>query len=650
MPARLLRLAFVVTAFALAACSGSGSDVTAPAAAARPTLAGVATDGSATPVANVSVKGASGLARTARNSFGGNAFTVDLSALVAPYALLTLMTDGQPLVSLAFGAGRANLTPFTHLLVARMTAQDPATWYAALGDAGGPSLADLKASDVTTAEAGLRRDLARRWGVTLPAGALIDSAFDARAGDPMQDAIAAFAARLAARGATLASATAELALEQRRCRSESITLTAADGSDAFCPASKSAGRDSANGALTRMSFTTGSGDSLVLRLRGDSVAELVYTPAGGAPLRCTASHCSGVTLGPVAGDLSRSVSFAGTALGSGSARLVLDGQLAGAVPGVELPVLPCEDNRWYLIAPNLAVSADCTDSGSAQTRGRRRQLYTFVNGAAAAPVWVEVAVDDGSRVASVLIYDVDAASSSYAPRYRCLGTDCNGVSLSAPDAAGSRALALDDTRLAAVLADGSLAASADYRLRASFSIADAIPDWTPENCSLGSERIAATFSDETDAAALCPVADLDGMPLKGSYLDADGNPAYYAQGIVGSSADGYYFAESLTVETAGGAIRRASFARRDGQNFACSDGCAGLTVSAPDGAGWQRIGLAGVRMGELGSAGLAGDRSVVLDGSFEVQAPVAAKAAAQRAAPLAVRRTAPLKSRPPASR
>jgi len=630
-------------ALMLAACGGSGSDVSAPPASARPALTGLVTDGSATPVDTVSVKGAAGLTRTARNSFGGNAFSVDLTALTGPFALTAPMTDGQPLVSVALGAGRANLTPFTHLLIARMTAQDPAAWYSALGTTGGPSLADLSASDLATAQSALQRQLRARLGIALPGSgtSLVTDAFELRAGDAMNDAITALSAALASRTITLARLTADIAVEAQRCRAERITLTASDGADEFCPASKSTRRDSADAGVTLMNFITGAGDTLLLRLRGDTVLDLNYTPAGGSAVGCTGTACTGITLGAPAGDLARTVSFSATALGAGSARRTLDGSLAGAAPGIELPPLPCDDNRWYLIAPDLSVIADCTDSASAQTRGLRRQLYTFTNGAAEAPTWVEITVEDGLRVIGVLVYHANFDTGLYVPDYRCLGADCNGATVTAPDAAGLRRIALDDTRLARVLADGSLATTRDTRLRASFGVADAVTDWTPANCSFSTEDLLVRFSDETEPTHLCPVADLGGMALKGSFIDADGNPGYYAQGFVGSGPDNASLAESITVFTAGTAVSQISFARRDGQVLECKGNCAGVTVSAPDAAGMQRVSFVNALLAEVATTGLAGDRSLTVTGSFEVLsplAPTAARLALPRASRMSARR------------
>ncbi|WP_028312718.1 hypothetical protein [Derxia gummosa] len=628
----------------LAGCGGSGGDAPAQTSTPRPALAGTASDGSAAPVADVSVKGASGTPRTSRNSFGGHAYTVDLSGLSAPYALRTQLDDGQPVVSVAFAAGRANLTPFTHLIVARLAATDPSDWYSALGGTGGPDLATLSATDAASASAWLRRELARKWSLTLPAADPLTAPFEARAGDAMQDAILAFDSALAARGRTLAGLTADVVLEARRCRAERISLTAADGADDFCIASKTTARDPANATLQRLSFTNGNGDSLVLRLRGDAVADLAYTPAGGTALRCTGANCAGITVGAPAGDLSRRIGFAGTVLrGADGARLTLDGSLAAAAPGIDLPALPCDDNRWYLIAADNSVTADCTDSANPQTRGRKRQLYTFLNSAAADFTWIEIGVNDDASVASVLVYGVDPATFQYVARWRCLASDCNGVSVSAPDAGGNRAIALDDTRLARVLADGGLDGASSVRLRASFTVADAFTDWTPATCPTGADRITARYSDETDAAAFCPIDDLDGMPLKGGYLDADGNPGYFATGYVSDPMLGNFSVESVTVETgAGGAIRRVSFTRRDGESFACDGDCTGVSVSAPDGAGRQRVSFTAARLGEHASLGLAGDRSLLLDGGFEVAAPGAGKRASAARLPAtgAAKRTA----------
>lgn len=201
---RRLPAIFMLTAIALAACGGSDDDppdVVVPITAL--TLTGTAAAGAAIAGGNVESRcnGGSGSAATAADG----SYTIALSEGALPCVLRVTAADGTVLHSLAMGSGnaaRANLTPVSELVVARLAGGDPAAYFGAFNAAAVPAAAPVQAAvDAVTAllkDAGV--DLA---GVDVLGGTLV-AANGANAGNAFDKALDKLKAALESGGVTLA--------------------------------------------------------------------------------------------------------------------------------------------------------------------------------------------------------------------------------------------------------------------------------------------------------------------------------------------------------------------------------------------------------------------------------------------------------------
>ena len=210
-----LRLTALVvpTALALAACGGS--DDSTPAApqppAASLSLSGTAATGAAISGGSVNAKCKDG-SGSATSGADGN-FKIDLAQGSLP-CLLRVSSGATVLHSLANGSGasaRANLTPLSELVLARLAGQNPAATYAAF-DAS----TTLDAAKVTAAVdaviAALKSGGVDLSGIDVLGGALV-AANGATAGNAFDQKLDALKARLAESGTTLAELRDTMARE-----------------------------------------------------------------------------------------------------------------------------------------------------------------------------------------------------------------------------------------------------------------------------------------------------------------------------------------------------------------------------------------------------------------------------------------------------
>ncbi|MEL4178296.1 hypothetical protein [Roseateles sp. PN1] len=135
----------LLAAAALAACGGSGSDVSdpvvseTPAPAATPgtfTLAGTAAKGAALAAATVKVKCATGADKTETKADGS--YSLTLTGATLPCALEVTGTEGSVFHSVVPGSGgsgsyTANITPLTTMMVAQLAGASPANYFADFG-------------------------------------------------------------------------------------------------------------------------------------------------------------------------------------------------------------------------------------------------------------------------------------------------------------------------------------------------------------------------------------------------------------------------------------------------------------------------------------------------------------------------------------
>ncbi len=622
--ARRFRLIAMTLAILLAGCGEEGppeqTEVTSP------TLSGTAVYDDGSSPGAVTAKGTDGLPRTASNSSGTNRYTVDISQLTGPYALRWVGSDQNDqqafLYSVATQAGVANITPLTTLLFAQLMGQDPAAAYAAFGASGAELISDEK---IRVAQAKLVAHLRDALGVTVRSGdaSFITSAFDAIPGDPMFDTMQAVDAALVANGSTFGALAQQVASLARLCIEERILVDVAGAQREFCPATKSANRDETDGSIIDYVFSAPNNDTLTVRVHGDVILSGEFVTAG-LVYSCTGAGCGSIVLGPLASDQTRSLSFASAALSGDVGGVVLNGVLASAIPGVELPVLPCTTNKFFVILEDNTVIAQCVDAFDPlnlggtlnNTRGAApsRAVYVFSNSSGVDPASprVEVVMDGNDRVLSVYFSQYEPGTFTTNLRYACEAEACNGVTLGpvtvntdlGPDyPVLVRNVTLTDTILAG-MTEGGAPTTTSATLKASFTTVYFVDPYAPllfpplEDCNPGS----ATVSVEVDSG---PFNFCSAEANRWTSLPNDTDLRL-------DTRDDQTFSP-IEVTLRGESVVTVNYNSPVNQSFRCVDECVGVTVSPPDSLGRRTVTFENTVLYEAQSFPRPGTRTATLN-------------------------------------
>ena len=623
---RHARFGLIAMAFVML-LAGCGEDAPPEqSAVATPTLAGTAAYDDRVTAGPVTAKGTAGLPRTASNSSGTNHYKVDLSQLTGPYALRWIGPDKNDqqvlLYSVATQAGTANVTPLTTLLFAQLMGQEPTAAYAAFGTNG----AGITDENIRTAQAKVTVYLRDVLGVTARSGdaSFITSPFSATSGDPMFDTMQALDAVLVANGSTLAELTERVASLARLCIEEKILIDVAGVQREFCPATKTANRDEADNSIINYVFSAPTNDVLTVKVRGDEILSGEYLNAG-LIYSCSGSACGGIFLGVPASDQTRALNFNTAALAGTADSAVLNGVLTGAIPGVELPVLPCNTNKFFAILEDNTVIAQCVDAfdplnigGTLNTaRGATpsRATYVFADTSGADPAFpqVELVTDGNDRVVSVYFFQYDPATLIPAFRFACEGDACNGITLGAvtvntdlgPDMPVLvRDVSFADTILSG-MTDVGVPTNTTATLKASFTTVYFVDPNTPlvfpplADCDPSSDTVAIDVlsgpfnfcSAEADRLASVP----DGADLKLEMVD---NQSF----------------APIEVIVRAGSVSSVTYHSPVNQAFRCDVDCAGVTLSPPDDLGRRTLTFTGTVLYEAQSFPLPGTRTATLSG------------------------------------
>lgn len=631
----------------LAACGGGGTTGDAggdPLTPSLPELSGTVTDGQAVPdlLLQVTVKGNVGTARTAegrRDALTGN-YLASADQLSGPYLLRATSSDFDGAMSVTMEPGTANITPLTTFVVAQLLAQDPFAYFDSLGGRGGFTAAS--AESIALAQQRVGRYLVRELAYTVPdaLGDWVTTPFKAVAGDPMFDALAQLHARLEAAGSDTLAFTQQVAQEAARCSVESVNVTAGAVVDPFCPFTKSSQPEPTDPGIQRLVFANRRGDTLTVRLRGEVVVDVQLANTDGTASGCTGAGCTGVSVTAPAADRTRSVGFSGTLLQGTAGRLTLAGSLQSAVPGVVLPGLPCENNRYYLVQPSGAAQGWCAlpddfglgAAGRSAASGASRFVYTFDGDLDGAPGPSVEVVLQGRTVWSVLVYSLDFETGALTPLYQCRDGACPGVALDTAVVDTSLGLPIElqpirfeDALLRAVLPDGSLSETDTVGLQGSltgYSLQDpSVLPLLPVACAASSPIVSVAVSDAALPVQVCAPDDSQGFVLSGSYLEG-GERVLYTQNLLTDGVGSYSPGNAINVVLRAGVVVRVRFDAFGGPSFACEGAaCAGVSVSAADGAGQRTVSFSGTVLQEVGTAGLPADRTAVLTGSFVAPPP-----------------------------
>jgi hypothetical protein len=628
--ASITAIAFVML---LAGCGGE--DPPPPQTrAATPALTGTATYGDTVVASGVTAKGIAGPPRTANNSSGTNQYSVDLSQLSGPYALRATGSGGNGqlavLYSVATQAGVANITPLTTLLFAQLMGENPEAAYAAFGASGAEMVTEAK---IQAAQAKVTAYLQDVLGVTVRSGdaSFITTTFSATPGDPMFDTIQALHAALTANGTTLAALAAQIATLARLCIEEKLLIEVGEARREFCPATRTANREEDDNSIIDYVFAAPTNERLIVKVRGNEILSGEYVNAG-ATYSCSGAACA-ITLGAPASDQSRSLSFSATELTGAGGRALLSGALMGAIPGLELPVLPCSTNKYFVILEDNTVIAQCVDAADplsiggtlSQQRGARppRAVYKFADMSGANPAYpqVELVTDGNDSVVSVYFFQYDPLTFIPTIRFACQGSECNGITLGPvtvnTDLGPDTPVLVRNVSFANTILSGMTETGAPThttaKLKASFTtvyfvdpgasvVFPPLEPCTPDTDTVSIEVLSGPFNFcSPQASRLASVPQ--GTDVK---LDMYDSQRFTQIGVV----------------VRGESVVSVQYNSPVAQAFRCDADCAGVTVSAPDELGRRSVTFAGTVLHEEQSFPLPGPRTATLSGGPIVFPPL----------------------------
>lgn len=596
-------------------------------------------------VVEASARGSVGRLRTAFTSRSSLQYAVSLVDLDPPYALTALVQDGDSGArgyTVAVTQGTANITPLTTLLVAQLYGQDPATVFQGFTPGGGAEPARVSTASLQEAQARLRAFVQEELDLVIPAtvGDFVTASFQPVAGDTMYDSITSLLARLEELDLTLPEFTTTVAQAARQCITERVQVTGAGAAAEFCPASKSATPADDDADLISYVFTDRHGNELGVLVDGDAVLSARFAAVGAPEYLCAGAQCTAITLGAPAGDLTRPISFGNLVLSGDAGTLTVNGSLTGAIPGVVLPVLPCDSNRFFVVLEDRSVVASCVDPDQygfgigaylGDFQGAAPSRVQFHYGALeendATRPQVSLVTDANDAVLAVRF--VDYEPGTYTPRreFVCRLDACNGVSLGDvtenSDALGVpiliRTVTFQNTVLTGVDEDGNPTGGSVELIAA---LNTAWLDWVEHgfvepivfpsagSCAPGAVEVGAS-ADGTDAA-LCLTQTGSALAL------ANGD----VQLVAGDSST-----DRLQVLLRGGEIvhATASFSNRP-LVFICngSSDCDGIAISPPDGDGRRTLQFDSAILYESLIGRLAGTRSLSLGGgpvTFDAEIP-----------------------------
>lgn len=628
-----------IAGLVLQACGGgTTSDVSPQPPLNLPTLSGHVSNGAGdTDLTRlqVTVKGTAGTARTTAPPIvqvNGQDYSASIDKLTGPYLLSSVELG---LVSVATARGTANITPLTTLLVAQLLGTDPNDYFASVTAQENNGLA-VDSAVLQAADQRVRRYLQREVGFTVPAtlGNFVTTPFNRVPGDPMHDAITALTARVGNNG-DYRALVAAFAQEAGRCKAESLNIVSGGVTDEFCPFSKTNEFEEADSTVQAIGFVNRRGDTLTVRVRGSDVLTTQWRTAEGASFECSGAGCAGLSLGTPAADRTRPLAFTAVSLSGTQGTARLDGTLTASVPGIALPGLPCNANRYYLIAPDRTATGYCAgpddsglgQGGTASPSGATQLTYLFQPLTDQPNYPFMRVVVDGDVVRSVALINTDGVTAPYV----CVGDGCVGVTLGAvrvDNSAGVelrlRSFTFSDVVLRAVQPDGALSASDTLTLRAALVGAYAPqPGMTTVACASPSQSVSVQTSDSTVPTVVCVPADTMGFTLSGSYIDGDGNTGFFVQSLLTDGNGSFSSGDSVTVLTAAdGSVVSVSYSDRYGVSYGCTGtACTGVTVSAPNGAGERTVSLAGTPLREADQIAVLGNRTATATGSFVAPPP-----------------------------
>ena len=600
---------------------------------------GLATAGSGEQLSDPVARGAAGLQRTAAQPPLQHTYAVSLTDLTGPYALRARTALG-PLAethfSLAVQRGVANITPLSTLLVAQLYGQDPAAVFDGFGAGGATDTSRVDADTLAQAQAGVAAFVLDTLGVDLALGDInvITTPFEGNAAQAMTRAMAGIHTALQQRGQTWAGFTQALAQAARLCLVERLALTRNRQTGDFCPQTKRAVPRAGDPSVIDHTFVDRHGQTLRLATRAEAVLAIHFEARDGSIARCEVGACAALALGPAQPDLTRLLQFKALTLAGPEGATTLEGSLHSAVPGVELPVLPCDSNLFYVVLPDASVAASCVDPdpggfglggtlSSLTGVAPSRASYVFALTDTTDPTRPQVSVTTDANDAVLAVEFIDFDPDGFTPRRRfvCQGAGCNGVTLGPvttnTDVFGEdlpvliRSVEFRDTRLAGYAVNGDPTGT-EATLKASLTTAY-LNDFEityPPSAACPDDTQPVTVTAEGGAFDTC-------VPRSAQASLAD-------DGVDVELSLGRFDTATLVLTLRDGLLWRARLSIDLVGSFQCDAGCPGLQLSAPDAQGRRQLAITSAALHERLYGPVSGPRSLVLDAPswpFEVMGP-----------------------------
>jgi hypothetical protein len=261
--------------------------------------------------------------------------------------------------------------------------------------------------------------------------------------------------------------------------------------------------------------------------------------------------------------------------------------LTGPVPGIALPILPCTNNRYFMIFPDRSVIADCVDTADPlgqggtinSSRGAEpsRASYTFVNSANPVLPQVQVVTDANESVLSVYFFQYDPDTFVQTTQYACMLAECNGITLG-PVTTNTdlgpenpvliRNVTFDGTVLSGLNSDGT-PTQTTATLKASFTTVYFVDASSP-----------LRFPPPTPCSVDYNVIAID--VLSGPFNFCSG-PGGLSVSDGGSGDRDYLINDdsgySITVRVRTGALAAVEYISPVNQTFRCDGDCVGVAIS-----------------------------------------------------------------------
>ena len=619
----------------LTGCPGEKSDPQPQQAAPRIESTGIVDDGVNLRKQNVVGKGAAGPTRTTNTDASG-AFMLNMTDLTAPFLFSNSLTTSNPdiifLIGLATKVGHTNVTPLTTLLASQLLGTTPINAFQTYNS----TLPKDRITDdnIRAAQADLTAFLQDALDVQVKSGtaSFVDSPFKPNVGDPMYDTILALNARIAADGTTLDALAARVATGAQACLAEKVQISIGGQQKKFCPVAKSDIPEEADTAILDYKFRDSSNAVLLVKVRDDAVLSVDFTTAANVTYSCSGAACAGVSVGTVAADQSRAIVFASLALTGDGSGVLVEGALIGPPPSIELPVLPCSDNRFFVTFSNHSVSGDCvrpddpfqlgTSSGGPQTVGRDA---VTVNGQNVGTIIIVVDSTSPDHPAVSVYYEGSNPDTVQTRnRFLCRFAECTGVSWGPATPVTTvgfpletRKIALDNTMLIGIDEDGTpngLTATVKYSGIGLFQPGQSLSYPAPMACDPAMDTISVgTFNGEFNACL--PQNDPDNFFFPRNAVD-------FGDGFVTLTLSDELFNQIATISLLNGAVNGVQIQPPGlSETYGCGTDCAGVTVSGPDADGSYTVSFSSTVVRKQEAFPLPSDRALTLTSGALVVPP-----------------------------